>query len=277
MATHSSILAWRIPWIQEPGGLQTMGLDRVGHDWVTKHTPRSSQQCSLLIPTYGLLTESCTALSCVIFVFAMGQAVLLSLLLDTSKSIQKAWVNAKIAVFHRAWFFPGLKSANTSRIHCFQTVVLEKTLESPLDSKEIIPVNPKGNQSWILIGRTGTEVEAPILCPPHVKSWLIGKDPDSGKDWRQKKGMAEDKMVGRHHLLNGHEFEQTPGDGEGQGGVSCCSPWDRKELGMTWWLNNNSNTGWMADVMLSFYESLGDESGQKSTGRVASSKAMRSN
>ena len=97
---------------------------------------------------------------------------------------------------------------------CFQTVVLEKTLESPLDCKEIKPVNPKGNQPWKLIGRT--DAEAPILWPPDAKNWLIGKDPDAGKDWGQKeKGVTEDEMVGWHHGLNGHEFEQTLGDGEG--------------------------------------------------------------
>ena len=106
MATHSSILAWRIPWTEEPGRLQTRGLDRVGHEQVTKHTHRSSQQCSLLIPTCGFLTESCSALSCVVFVFAMGQTVLLSLLLDTSKVVQKARVNTEIAVLHRAGILP---------------------------------------------------------------------------------------------------------------------------------------------------------------------------
>ena len=96
---------------------------------------------------------------------------------------------------------------------CFLIVVLEKTLESPLDSKEIKPVNPKGNQSWIFIGRT--EAEALILWPPAGKSWLIGKDPDAGKDWRQEgKEVTEYEMTGCHHWLNGHEFEQTPGDGE---------------------------------------------------------------
>ena len=107
---------------------------------------------------------------------------------------------------------------------CFWTVVLEKTLESPLDCKEIQPVHPKGNQSWIFIGRTNAE--APILWPPDVKNWLIGKDPDAGKDWRQEeKGMTEDEMVGWHHRLDGHEFEQTPGVGDGQGSLACCSPW----------------------------------------------------
>ena len=99
---------------------------------------------------------------------------------------------------------------------CFQTVVLEKTLEGPLDCKEIKPVNPKGNQSWIFIGKTDAEAEAPIFWPPDAKSQLIGKDPDSGKDWEQEeKGTTEDEIVGWHHQLDGHEFEQTLGDGEG--------------------------------------------------------------
>ena len=98
---------------------------------------------------------------------------------------------------------------------CFWTVVLEKTLESPLEYKEIQPVYPKGNQSWIFIGRTDTEAETPVLWPPDVKYWLIGKDPDARKDWRQEeKGIIEDEMVGWHHWLGGHEFEQTPGAGD---------------------------------------------------------------
>ena len=112
---------------------------------------------------------------------------------------------------------------------CFLTMVLENTLESPLDCKEIKQVNPKGNQSWIFIGRTHAEAEAPILWPPDTKKWLTGKDPDAGKDWRQgEKGMAEVEMVGWHHWLNGHEFEHAPGVGDGQGSLACCSPWGRK-------------------------------------------------
>ena len=119
---------------------------------------------------------------------------------------------------------------------CFRILVLEKTLESPLDCKEIKPVSPKGNQSWIFIGRTGAE--APILWPPDVKSRHTGKDPDAGKDWGQEeKGEVEDKTVGWHHQLNGHEFEQALGDSEGQGSLECCSPWGRKELNMTEQLN----------------------------------------
>ena len=118
--------------------------------------------------------------------------------------------------------------------------LLAKTLESLLDCKEIKPVHPKGNQPWIFIWRTDAEAEAPIICPPDAKSWLIWKDPDAGKDWRQEeKQMTEDEMVRWHHWLNGHEFEQAPGDGNGQGSLVCCSPWDRKESDMTEWLNNN--------------------------------------
>ena len=111
--------------------------------------------------------------------------------------------------------------------------MLEKTLKSPSDSKEIKPVNPKGNQSWILIGKTEAEAEAPVLWTPDVKSWLIGKDPDAGKDWRQEKGTTEDEMVEWRHQLNGQEFEQALGDGEGQGSLVCYSSWGFKELDMT--------------------------------------------
>ena len=104
---------------------------------------------------------------------------------------------------------------------------MEKTLKSPLDCKEIQPVYPKGDQSWVFTGRTDAEAEAPILLSPDVKNWLIGKDPDAGKDWRwEEKGMTEDETVRWHHRLDGHEFEQAPGVGDGQGGLACCSPWD---------------------------------------------------
>ena len=108
---------------------------------------------------------------------------------------------------------------------CFWTVVLEKTLESPLDCKEIQPAHPKGDQSWIFIGRTDVEVETPILWPPDAKNWLILKGLDAGKDWRQEeKEMTEDETVGWHHRLEGHEFEQAPGVSDGQGSLACCSP-----------------------------------------------------
>ena len=124
----------------------------------------------------------------------------------------------------------------------FWTVVLEKTLENSLDCKEIQPINPKGNQSWIVIGRTDAEAETLILWPPDVKNWLIGKDPDAGKDWRwEEKGTTEDEMVGWHHRLNGHEFEQTLGDNERQGSLMCYSPWGCKKSDTTEWLNNNKD------------------------------------
>ena len=117
-------------------------------------------------------------------------------------------------------------------------MVLEKTLESPLDCKKIQPVYPKGDQSWVFIGRTDVEAETPILWPPGVKNWLTGKDPDAGKDWRQEeKGTTEDEMAGWHHWLNGLESEWTPGVGDGQGGLACCDSWGCKESDMTEWLN----------------------------------------
>ena len=132
----------------------------------------------------------------------------------------------------------GLKKSWAPKNWCFWTVVLEKTLESPLDFREIKPVNPKGNQSWIFIGRTDAEVEIPILWLPYTKNWLIGRDPDAGKDWRQEeKGTTEDEMVGWHHRLDGHEYEQAPKFGDGQGRLACCSPWGREESDTTEQLN----------------------------------------
>ena len=125
---------------------------------------------------------------------------------------------------------------------CFHTVLLDKTLESTLDCK-IKPVHPKGNQSWILIGRT--DAEASLLWPPDVKNQLNGKDPDAGKDWRQKaKRETENEMVGWHHRFNRRELGQTLGDGEGQGSLACYIPWGRQESDMTWRLNNNA--AWLA-------------------------------
>ena len=146
MSTQSRILAWRIPWTVEPGRLQSIELQRVGHHW-----------------------------------------------------------NNWASLFK-----------------------LERTLESPLDCKEIKPVNSKGNQPWIFIGRTNAEV--PLLWPTDAKSRLMGKNSDTGKDWRLKeKGTAEEEMVRLHQWLKGHEFEQTPGESEKQGSLECCSPWGHKE------------------------------------------------
>ena len=147
----------------------------------------------------------------------------------------------------KATFFPvvryecdswTIKQAEHQKNWCFQTAVLEKTLESSLDCKEIQPVNPKGNQAWIFIGRTDAEAEALMLWPPDAKSRPTGKDSDAGKDWGQEEKRAtEDEMVGWHHWLDGDEFEQTPRDSGGQGSLACCSPWGCKELDTTERLN----------------------------------------
>ena len=150
MAIHSSILAWRIPWTEKPGGLQSAGLKRVRHDWAT----------------------------------------------HTHTQVWMWELDSKEGWMLKNW--------------CLQIMVLGKTLESPLDSKEIQPVNSEWNHLWIFIGRTAAEVS--ILWPPDVRSQPIGKDPDAGKDWGQeKKWVTEDEMVGWYHQLNGYEFEQTPG------------------------------------------------------------------
>ena len=144
-------------------------------------------------------------------------------------------------------------------------MVMEKTPESPLECKEIKPVNPKGNQSWILIRRTDAVAKAPILWPPYVKSWLIGKDADAGKDWRQEeKGTAEDGMTEWHHQLAGHEFEQSLGDGDGQGSLACCSPWRPKESDTNEQMNwtdgrrHSPSTPLLFDDTGTFYESNTD-------------------
>ena len=152
---------------------------------------------------------------------------------------------------------------------CFQTVVLEKTLESPLDCKETKPVNPKGNQAWIFIGRTNAK--APIFWPPDAKSRLIRKHPVAGKDWGQEeKGMTEDEIVGWHHWLNGHEFEYTLGDGEGQGSLAC-SPRDHKELDMAEQLNNYNKTYIWLPRCLSAKESASQSSDSGNTDSIPAS------
>ena len=163
MATHSSVLAWRIPGTGEPGGLPSMGLHRVGHDWRD-------------------LAAAAPAVKAMVFPVVMYGC--------------ESWT---------------IKKAEHQRIYAFELWCWRRFLSIPWKS-----VNPEGNQPWIFIKRTNLEVEAPILCPPHAKSWLIGKDPDAVKDWRQEqKGVTEDEMVGWHHWLKGHEFEQILGDSEG--------------------------------------------------------------
>ena len=139
---------------------------------------------------------------------------------------------------------------------CFWTVVLDRTPESPLDCKEIQPDHPKGNQSWVFIGRSNVEAETPILCPPLAKSWLTGKDPDAGKDWGQEeKGMTEDKMVGWQNWLDGHESEQALGVGDGQGGLACCSSWSCKESDKTERLNwtDEQNILYLSKAIIEIY------------------------
>ena len=131
-----------------------------------------------------------------------------------------------------------VKKAERRSIGCFWTVVLEKTLESPLDCKEIQPVHSEGDQPCYFFGRNDVKAETPVLWPPHAKSWLIGKDSDAGRDWGQEeKGTAEDEMTGWHHWLDGRESVWTPGDGDGQGGLACCNSWGCKESDMTERLN----------------------------------------
>ena len=153
----------------------------------------------------------------------------------------------------------------------FWTVVLEKSLESPLDCKEIKPVHPKGNQSWIFIARTDTETETPVLWSPDAKSWLIGKDPDAGKDWREEeKGMTGNEVIGWHHQLDGHEFEQTSGVGDGQESLECCRPWGHKESDMTEqlnWLIVRPADQEMIEKMLTIPKRRGNTTGKGFTGK----------
>ena len=157
-----------------------------------------------------------------------------------------------------------IKKAECWKNWCFWTVVLEKTLKSHLDCKKIQPVHPKGDQSWVFTGRTDAEAETPILWPPDVKSWLIWKHPDAGRDWGQEeKGRKEDEMVGLHHQLNGHGFGWTPGVGDGQGGLACCGSWGHKESDMTEKLNW---TELVPELMKSVREQVAYWSGRKDSG-----------
>ena len=158
--------------------------------------------------------------------FAEFQSYLLNLLIEIHLNL--VW-----QVHGQMWVFD-CKEHWEPKNFCFWTVVLEKTLESPLDCKEIQPVHPKGHQPWIFTGRTDAKIETPILWPPDVKSWLIWKDPDARKDWRrEKKGTTEDEVVRWHHRRDRHEYESTPGVGDGQGSLPCCSPWSCR-VGHNW-------------------------------------------
>ena len=181
--------------------------------------------------------------------------------LQTKVRLVKAMVFPVVMYRCESWT---IKKAEHQRTDAFELwLMLEKTLESPLDCKEIQPVYSKGNQSWIFIGRTDAEAETPIIWPPDVKNWLIGKDPDAGKDWGQEeKGTTEDEVVGWHHQFNGHEFEQASGVGDGQGGLVCCSPWGRKELDRTEQLN------WTEDIDADIENSLWTQWGKVKEGWI---------
>ena len=156
------------------------------------------------------------------------------IILPTKFHLVKATVFPVVMYGCECWT---VKKAECQRIDAFELWCWRR-LESPLNCKEIQPVYPKGEWSWMFIGRNDAEAETPILWPPHAKSWLTGKDPDAGKDWGQEeKGTTEDEMAGWHHRLDGHELEWTPGVGNGQGGLVCCDSWGRKELDTTEWLN----------------------------------------
>ena len=137
----------------------------------------------------------------------------------------------------------------------FWTVVLEKTLKTPLDCREIQPVHPEGDQSWVFIGRTDVEAETPILWPPDEKSWVICKNPDAGKDWGQEgKGRAEDEMAEWRHQLDGHEFGYTPGVGDGLGGLACCGSWGHKESDTTEQLNWLTELSNWTELNMAFWD-----------------------
>ena len=181
--------------------------------------------------------------------------------LPTKVNIVKAMVFPVVMYGCERWT---IKEGWVPKNWCFQTVGLEKTLESPLDCKELQPVNPTGNQPWIFIRRTDAEVEAPILWPPDAKSWLTGKDPDTGKDWgHEEKRVTEDEMVGWPHQLNGPEFEQTRGDGKEQGSLACCShevagSWTwlsnwTSSTSLFWWTDSNFSVVWLFSFLFCFY------------------------
>ena len=149
----------------------------------------------------------------------------------------------------------GCESWTVKKAEC-RTVVLEKTLESPLDCKEIQPVHSEGDQSWVFFGRNDAKAETPVLWPPHAKDWLIGKDSDDGRDWGQEeKGTTEDEMAGWHHRLNGCEFEWTPGVGDGQGGLACCNSWGRR-VGHDWVTELKGQSVWGRQGNASFHPSI---------------------
>ena len=152
--------------------------------------------------------------------------------------IPRYWIEFPVLYSRNLFISSYCKEGWVLKNWCLWTVVLEKTLESPLDCKEIQPVHSKGDQSWDFFGRNDAKAESPVLWPPHAKSWLTGNDSDAGRDWEQEeKGTTEDEMTGWHHGLDGCESEWTPGVGDGQGGLACCDSWGHKESDTTEQLN----------------------------------------
>ena len=295
MATHSSVLAWRIPGKGDPGGLPSMGSHRVGHDWSdsaaaytddTMLMAESEEELKSLLMKVKVESEKAGLKLNILKTKIMTSSPITSWQMDgeTMQTVadfilggskisadgdcsheikrhlllgRKVMTNLDRILKNRDFANKGLSSQGYGfssshvwmwKLNCeeswtlknwgFWTVVLEKTLETPLDCKEIKPINPKRKQSWMFIGRTDAEAETAILWPPDMKNWLLGKDPDAGKDWGQEeKRTTEDEMVGWHHQLNGHEFEEALGVGDGQGSLACCSPWGCKESDTTEQLN----------------------------------------
>ena len=206
-ATHSSILAWRIPRT-----VQSMGSQRVRHNWATFTFIHEIKTLAPWKRSYDKPRQN-----------IKKQRHYFTNKGPSSQSY--AFFNSHVWMWELDY-----KESWALKNWCFWTMVLEKTFESPLDCKAIQLIHPKGDQSWIFIARTDAKAETPVLWPPHAKSWLIGKDSDTGRDWGQEeKGTTEDEMFGWHHRLDGHEFECTPGVGGGQGGLECCNSWGRKE------------------------------------------------
>ena len=240
MATHFSILAWKIPYTEEPDGLQPKGSQRVRYGWTTKHkhivcnaskNHVGAAGKARLIPEISCASRWGTPTSphllwltgihhsnaqdtCLLTTLLASTHPLLFLYLDLTSSnhyFANKVPSSQGYVFSsgHVWMWElDCEESWAPKNWCFWIIVLEKTLGSPLDCKEIQPVHPKGDQSWVFIGRTDTEAETPVLWPPDAKRWLIGKDPDAGRDWGQEeKGTTEDEMAGWHYRLDGHEFE----------------------------------------------------------------------
>ena len=220
MAPHPSILAWKIPWMEEPGRLQSMGSLRVRHNWATwlsnstfMHWRRKWQPTPVFLP--GESQGRGSLVGCRLW----GRTES-----DTTEQIHFH--------FHYGCESWTVKKAEHRRIDAFELWCWRSLLRVPWTarrSNQSILKKSFLNTHW----KEWSETEAPIFWPPDAKSWLIRKDPDAGKDWRQEKGMTEDEMLGWHHRLNGHEFEQAPWVGDRQGSLACCSPWGHIELDTT--------------------------------------------